>query len=821
MNARRLTLVVGLLFFGSGAAGLVYQVIWMRSLGLLFGSDIYGVSIILSTFMGGMALGQLAGGALCQRIARPLFAYGLAELGIGAFALAFPELLRASEGLLGDAYRELGPASARYQGLRVLLSAGALLVPTSLMGATLPLVLRQFARSDAQLGRSGGGFYAANTLGALCGTLLAGFVLLPHLGMAGSSACAAALNLAIGACCAALGWSREVPRSTAAAPSASVPAPPLSRAARAAILGYGISGIGSFALEVVWTRVLLQTTSATVYAFASMLACTLLGIALGSAVAARRIDAAGDALLYFARVELGAAAAVAALCAVSPAVPAFFLGLFRAFLAPDAANAGPALTAATLGTGLALVGVPALLLGATFPAALRAAAPRAASAGRISGWLGFANTAGAIAGSLAGAFWLLPRLGARGSLAAIAALFAANALALLAARAEPLARALRAPAHAALLAGALALGVFGASRPYRVALNFHQRAGAEVLILQHAEGAQNTVDVVRSRSGVTSLVIGGNVEADDSETQRRHFVLKAHLPLLFLPEPRRVLVVGLGMGLTLQATLRHPGVERIDVIELTPEIAAAQRVLAAINGDVLSDARVRLRIDDGRNYMHFSRERYDMITADPIHPKVSRVGYLYTEEYYAAVRARLAARGVVCQWMPLYQIAPTRLRSALASFAAVFPEATLWYVRNHALLVARGDGAPLVDSPADWQRLRERMGDSRVHADLDAVGFGTPEQLLAGLLLGPAEIRAFAAAEPGVPRNTDDHPYLEYFVPADLHSGPADNLRELLRFEADPTAALPGLPADVASRLRELAQGRGARLLAELAAAEP
>jgi spermidine synthase len=808
---RALAFAVGLLFFGSGAAGLVYQVLWMRSLGLLFGSDIYGVSIILGTFMGGMALGHFAGAALCQRLARPLFAYGIAELGIGAFALAFPALLRAAEGPLGDAYRSLGAESALYQCLRVALSAGALLIPTGLMGATLPFVLRHFARDDRALGRSGGAFYAANTLGALCGTLLAGFVLLPQLGIARSNACAAALNLAIGASCAAIGWSRRVPAAPAPARAAS--AAPHSRAARAAMLCFGLSGVGSFALEVVWTRVLLQTTSATVYAFASMLACTLLGIALGSAWAARRVDAARDALLFFARVELGAAAVVAALGALSPAVPPLFLGLFRAFLRAGPEHAGSALTAATLATGAVLVLPPALLLGATFPAALRAAAPDAAHTGRTSGWLGAANTLGAIAGSLAGAFALLPALGARGSLAAIALLFAALGTGLLAARGVALARSLREPAHAGLLTATLALAALGASLPYRVSLNFHQRAGAEVELLYHAEGAQNTIDVVRSKSGATSLVIAGNVEADDSETQRRHFVLKAHLPLLFVPEPKRVLVVGLGMGITLRSTLRHPGVEQIRVVELSPEIADAQRVLREINGDVLRDSRVALRIDDGRNFMHRARESFDMITADPIHPKVTRVGYLYTEDYYADVRARLAPGGVVCQWMPLYQISPARLRSAVASFAAVFPEATLWYVKNHALLVARGDGRPPIERAADWERLRTRIAVPELRDDLAPLGFAEPETLLAQLLLGPAEIRAYLAAEPGIPRNTDDYPYLEYFVPADLNYAPIDNLRELLRFEGDPASALPGLPGEVASRLRERARGRAERLL--------
>jgi spermidine synthase len=332
-------------------------------------------------------------------------------------------------------------------------------------------------------------------------------------------------------------------------------------------------------------------------------------------------------------------------------------------------------------------------------------------------------------------------------------------------------------------AGAVALlcGVVALLLPYRVTLNFNQQRPVGAELLYHGEGVQNTIDVVRSANGITSLIIGGNVEADDGYSQRRHFVLKGHLPLLLIPEPKSVLVVGLGMGITLQATARHPGLERIDVVELSPEILEAQSELAAVNGDVAANPIVRIRIDDGRLFMRMTQDRYDMITADPIHPKISRVGYLYTKEYYETIRERLAPGGVVCQWMPIYQIAPTRLRSAIKTFQSVFPEATLWYVEGHALLMAQ-PGRDGIDADL----LRRRFEAEAVRADLASIDIETPEELLRHQIMGPAELSAYLAAESGVPLNTDDYPYLEYFVPRDLFHGTDENVRELARY------AIPG-----------------------------
>ena len=546
--------------------------------------------------------------------------------------------------------------------------------------------------------------------------------------------------------------------------------------------------------------------SATVYSFATTLACFLLGIVLGTRIVSPVVDRHADPLALFAALELGCGISVAALALAFRALP----DVFGRLLGVVAAQVGSehALVVSTLLASFPLLVVPATLLGATFPVALRVYTTNVAHVGSRTGNLYAANTAGAVLGSLVGGLVMIPAFGTSGSLVAIAFLFAAVGCVLSGA---PSLRTGPAPAlrPAAIAAGVtLVFGVVALSLPYRVVLNFNQQTLADAELLHHAEGIQNTIDVVRAPSGATSLVIGGNVEADDGYRQRRHFVLKGHLPLLWMDEPRTVLVVGLGMGITLQATARHPGLERIDVIELSPDILAAQEHLGEVNGHVVRNPIVHVRIDDGRLFMKLSRGRYDMITADPIHPKISRVGYLYTREYYEAIRERLTEDGVVCQWMPVYQIAPRRLRSALKTFLEVFPAATLWYVEGHTLLVARKDGAPL-----DWGRLARRFEDPRVREDLASIDIRSPEELLGHLVMGPEEIRAFIGDAGDVPTNTDDYPYLEYFVPRDLFVTTRENVRAFAPHLADPARLVRGLPNDSAASLAALVEQREREML--------
>jgi spermidine synthase len=806
--------LVTALFFLSGAAGLVYQVLWMRSLGLFFGSDMYGVSIILGAFMAGLALGSFLGGRLAQHTQRPLLWYGVAELGIGAAALPFAAILAALLPLLHSAWAG-DPESGRwgYQAVRVVIAGVMLLVPTTLMGATLPLIMRHFVRTRSVLGESGAYFYAINTLGALAGTLLAGFVLLPYLGMAQATACAASLNLAIGAVCVAVGWRSRAPETPSVQAGDLDPLPGLDsevrrRIAWAALLAFGLSGFGSFALEVAWTRILLISFSATVYSFAATLACFLFGIFLGSRMISRAVDRHANPVALFAALELGVAVSVGILGLLLHVVPGVFGRLLGEVAAALPGLQGHALVLTTLVASFPLLVVPATALGATFPVALRIYTTSVAQVGSRTGNIYASNTIGAVVGSLAGGLLMIPTLGARATIAALSVLFLVIGTVLGRVRVDGKRPSLTTPSIAIAASVTIFCAAGSLLIPYRPTLNFSQATLADAELVYHSEGIQNTIDVVRSPSGATSLIIGGNVEADNGYRQRRHFVLKGHLPLLLMDEPSTVLVVGLGMGITLQATARHPGLKRIDVIELSPEILEAQTELASVNGGVVENPIVHVRIDDGRMFMKMATRHFDMITADPIHPKISRVGYLYTREYYESIRDRLADGGVVCQWMPMYQVAPRRLRSAVKTFLEVFPHATLWYVEGHALLVAKQ--TPL---SIDFAQLKRRLADPQVREDLASIDIDSPEELLSHLMLGPEELRTFIEDEPGVPTNTDDHPYLEYFVPGDLFHTTLDNTQELAPHLTDPARFVHGLPPDAASRLAALADGRREHIL--------
>lgn len=800
------------LFFFSGAAGLVYQVLWMRSLSLFFGSDMYGVSIILSTFMGGLALGSLGGGWFAEQTRRPILWYGMAELAIGSFALGFESLLESLEPLLEAAY-PAGAAthSGGYHLARVLLAASTLLLPTALMGATLPLVLRHFVRARENVGALAARFYAVNTLGALSGTLVAGFALLPYLGTAHATLCAAGVNFGVGAVGVVLGLRTSVAPDVAAPRSGELDTlpglPPAARRriARAAMIGLGLSGCASFALEVVWTRILLVSFSATVYSFASMLACFLFGIFLGSRLVSKVVDRHEKPLALFSALELGTALSVGVLCLLVNAIPSLFGRLLSALAAALGQGQEHTLVIATLLASFTLLIVPTTLLGATFSVALRVYTTSVARVGSRTGNLYFANTVGSVVGSLGAGLLLVPTFGTGPSLAIVALLFAGTGAYLGVTQAKVDGEAwLRSPL-AALGAGAVACALVSLAIPYRVTFNFNQRTHEDAELVYHADGVQNTIDVLRSRDGTTALVIGGNIEADDGYLQRRHFVLKGHLPLMLQEQPKSVLVVGLGMGITLQATARHPGLERIDVVELSPEILDAQSELAAVNGDVANHPIVNVRIDDGRLYMKLSDRRYDMITADPIHPKISRVGYLYTREYYQSIRDHLNPGGVVCQWMPIYQISPARLRSAVATFLDVFPEATLWYVENHALLVAKKDAHQI-----DYDLLERRFASPNVREDLASIDIASPVELLSHLLMGPDELRAYVeSGDHGeIPLNTDDFPYLEYFVPRDLFFRPIDNTRDFVPHLADPGSHVIGMPRRLEDELAALAKER-------------
>ena len=459
-----------------------------------------------------------------------------------------------------------------------------------------------------------------------------------------------------------------------------------------------------------------------------------------------------------------------------------------------------------------LIALPTLLLGATFPAAVKICTPSAGRAGFGTARVYAANTAGAIVGSLLAGFVLVPLLGSRVSLLVIGLLFCANGLMLL----DRCAGRAFASLRDARVLGLLAIGVVAAgitlALPRQTVMNYNQQGTTRPDLIYHGEGVAHSVDIVRAQNGDVIMMVDGNIEADTSFIQRRHFILKGHLPVLLHSAPQQeVAVVGLGLGITLAATARNPAVESIQVIELNPEMVQAHQHLRDVTGGVLDNPKIHIQIDDGRNFLSMTDRKFDMITADPIHPRISGVGYLFTEEYYRAIKERLREGGVVCQWMPMYSISRESFDVAFRTFAQVFENASFWYVRGHGLFVATVGPFSI-----DWAELKARAGDPVVAKDLESIEINSPADLLSYLFMGPKQIRAYLAAAPGKRLNTDANAYLEYHSPFEFLKKTKDIIRELLPFAGYDPALIRNVTTEDRAEIENAWKHRLERVLPEL-----
>jgi len=755
-------------FFFSGFSSLIYEVVWMRRLSLFFGSDIYSAALTLSAFMGGLTIGSLVAAHCVDRLKKPLMWYGLLEISIGVYALFFPFFLNMFSSQYRHIYQSFFEVAPwRYNGFRILVAAVTLLIPTTMMGATLPLVVRRFGE-EGKIGKHSGFFYSVNTLGALVGVLGVGFVLLPTIGITRSTWTGCTINVLIGFSAIVLATLTNDRSDSTSRGVFRLSADPVAmdpghngKLLRDGLIAIALSGMAALALEVVWMRILTQSFSGAVYSFSVMLSCFLFGIFWGSKKISRTIDQRSDPVRLFGSLELMIAVSVGLLGILTYFVPRLFSGLLWRLAAFSGGRFGFACTLAEFLVSMVLIAVPTTLLGATFPVAVKICTPNVNAIGRGTARVYAANTAGAVAGALLSGLVLIPIYGTRMTLVITATVFAATGVFLIHQSGGRGWRSLKEREVALLLASFISFVVTVSLLPKQIVLNFNNARNQEgIRSIYHGEGIAHTVDIFGTGQNLTVMAVNGTTEADTGYTQRRGFVLKADLPLLLHPKPRDIAVIGLGLGITLSTTARYPDLRKIQVIELSPDMVKAQEHLEYVTGGVLHNPKIRVRIDDGRNFLAMSDQQFDMITADPIHPRVSGVGYLYTREYYQALKRRLRPDGIVCQWMPTYAISKKSFDVAFRTFVSVFPNASFWYVRLHGLFVATQGSFTI-----DFQDLGKRLEDPNVKADLASINIHGPGEFLSYMLLGPDEIRAYLAANPTSDLNTDDNAYLEYHTP--------------------------------------------------------
>jgi spermidine synthase len=727
-----------LCFFLSGFAALLYETVWAREFAFVFGTSDLAVATVLAAYMGGLAVGAGLAGRIAARIRRPVLVYGMLELGIGLSALAVPYAIQASTRLL----------VARFGGIPVLPEAGGfspaffyllcsfliVLFPTALMGATLPLLARYAVQRESQIGSRVGLLYATNTAGAVAGTLSAAFLLLPALGLRRTVFVGAAVNLAVFAVAALL--ARGLPGAPRLEPGQRAA---LRRRDRGTLIlpVIFLSGVVSFTYEVLWTRLLGHIVGGSVYAFATMLATFLVGIAVGSGVASRLARSRDRAAGIFLLTQLGAA-----------------LLSYAAFLALDAlpllaARIGAGAAASASAANLILSGVAllpaALCIGATFPLAVRILARHETEAGPASARVFAWNTLGAIVGSVGAGFWWIPALGYAGTLtAAVAAnLILAVAVGLLISRQ-------RIGAVVVVVAAAIGLAFSPPGPPERLLrsspLEVLPRAGE---VAYYGVGRAATV-LLLDVGGRWQLRANGLPEAviqprGGRPTPHRGAAWLGALPALARPDARSMLVIGLGGGVALESV--PATLERIDVVELEPEVIAANRAIAAERRrDPLSDPRVHLTLNDARSALLLTERRYDAIVSQPSHPWTAGSAQLYTVEFLELVHRRLAAGGVFVQWMGLSFVDRELLETVLATLRRVFPQVRAYRPLPSEVLFLASD-RPIEVEP------RVSLVVPKAGPELAALGILGPEDTAAALFLD--EEGAAALAE-GESPNTDD-----------------------------------------------------------------
>ncbi len=787
--------LVLLFFFVSGACGLLYQVVWSRKLVLLFGTTSYAVSTVLSVFFLGLGFGSLWGGRLADRTRRPLALYGLFEIVVGLWALLFILLVGWGESGIAAVLRVF--AFSRPVGviLRALLAAGFLFVPVCLMGATLPLLAKFIVSDDRVKGLRIGSLYGINTFGAVTGCALTGFLLVAAFGYTRATFLGAAGNVVVGLLAIGLGRRPQTVAAVEAEHSNNAEgenARPANRPApRVVLAAFAVSGFCMLALEVLWTRLLGIVFLGTTYAFTTMLTTLLCGIALGSMAAAPLVDRRKAPVFLFGLVEMLIGITVVTAIGVFAWLPEA-LEHYRF----EAGYEWSKMLKWKFVLSFAALFPPTFLSGAAFPIVVRAATCGHNRLGRDVGRLYSANTFGGVLGAVAGGFVIIPLLGThRGMVLLAAMLFATGVVLILTSPA----RMRIGKAVAVMLCGAIALGAYS-RLPQDVGRLLNQAYLPEDDVsLHYQEGVEATV-VVSGVRGDTSgsdrtLWINGVQATTSIEKGVKMNRFQGVLPLLFNRDPREVLFMCFGSGIT-AGTLGLYNFDRIDAVEIAPDVFDAAHLFKKDNFDVMDNPRVQFIVDDGRNYLLTTENTYDVITFEPMPLALAGVSTFYTREYYTLCLRRLAPGGLVSQWVPLHSLNPEIVRSLVYTFTTVFPEYCAWFLNADLFLV--GSNQPIA---IDYAGAQQRLIEPAIANALAEVGIEDFDEVLSMFFMSKEAMETYAADGAAM---SDDRPWAEFIAPKLVYERNVDQaLRELLPYQESPAVLLDlsGVPPDDRQRV--------------------
>jgi len=798
--SRRIPLFVALAFLLSGAACLLLEVVWARSLTLVFGGTVASVSTVIAAFMAGLGLGSIFFGRMADRIERRERLFVFLVLGAAVAAPIVHYALPVARAAYGAVLTE-DPSAGLLAGIiRFLLAFVMLVVPAALMGGTLPVLSRILVSGTTMGERIIGRLYSINTLGGAAGCFVASMCLIGTIGLQGTVWIASTAQLTA----ALLSWlafrkspgvehHRDLKKPEAGSKEAQSGS--LNRPALLALLAL-LTGFAALSYEVLWTRVLMMYLRNSPHTFALILSVYLIGIALGSALYSAFFSRHGSPLRLFGWIQVVLGVLALGLTPCFGLLPDLLIQLRGIAELPLQRMLYPAL----LLSG-AVVLVPAVLMGLSLPILFGMAAVTGRRVGGGIGRLYFANTLGAILGSLAAGFLLIPFLGTHsGNAVTVLLSLGAAALAFLAVK--PATVRVRAPVWicAGLVLATLCIALFPGYFRKVLPPSFGRNPNTTDRILYQKESVEGSVTVIEDvRTGVKSAYINNSRVCGSAYDAIKTVHLLGALPVLCHRSPEDALIIGLGLGITTSVVASWDGIE-VDCVEICPAVTGVLPYYESLNHGVLSKENVRLFAGDGRNFVAFCRKRYDLISCDPTHPAMGS-GTLYALEHYQACRDRLREGGITAQYLPLHKMDRADFRTTLATFTEVFPDCALFLGVSHGVMV--GSRGPL---RFDLSRIEQGLASCGQIEDLRRSALGDPVQILGYYLAGGTELRAFAVhgaagASPVTPTtlrlNTDDLPLLDYAGSRGMVRDTwSENMSDLLRLpESLPslTGSLNGL----------------------------
>ncbi|MGC1456528.1 MAG: fused MFS/spermidine synthase [Nitrospirota bacterium] len=822
--------IIYLIFFLSGAAALIYEVLWVRYLSIIFGGSHLAVTTVLAVFMGGLALGSYKIGKAVGNYKNLLRLYGMLELGIAASVLVFAALMHFYPTIYIP-LAQIAEDSAIYLSfIRIIFAAIALIVPTTLMGGTLP-VLSHFIASRARgLGSRLSFLYGFNTIGAVVGAAATGFFFLSNYHVSTTLSIAVLINVLIGILSIVFqGKAGAVLEKAAAgedaahnAKSGAAPAELADNiySLKLVLWGIGVSGFCALGYEVLWTRILSIVIGASVYGFTLLLVAFLAGIGIGSASYGLFLRISGTKrsgtdsrreVIGFGLIQVIIGVSALFVTLHIRDLPAHTVSVYD-FIHSMGMKIGPFKTRqlANFVTAVSFMFIPAFFMGAAFPLAGKIHGQYKKSVGRAVGEVLSYNTIGAILGSAVSGFILIYLFGIQRSLQMIILInIGFGLLVMVSVRgSKTLNWGISAAVTAAILLPALYPNIWQLwdAKFYAIYQSNHpemystpekiREALDNTDILYYGEGVHAIVSSIQAGEA-RFFITNGRVEASNNDYDMQCQYTLGHLPMLLNKNPKKVFVLGTGSGMTLGATSVHPSVEQITLAEIEPKVLGVAKTFGVYNHYVLDNPKLRIVFNDGRNFLLTTKDKFDVITADPIHPWFSGAGYLYSTEYFKIAAEHLNPGGIVCQWLPLYELSEDNLKSIVQTLRANFLYTMIWLTHSDAELI--GSNTPIL---IDEHELERRINVPEVLQDLERVKMGSAVDFLSYFVMGSEGTKVYSS---GGRINTDDNLYLEFSAPHSIGISrlQQSNVSNLVKYRESILSYLR-TPPDTVGRARQM-----------------